>query len=164
MKLYRRSVLQTRTNQKTSSSNSFLRRKNNHNAFTNFLTNKKRQKIRHIMTNIQLQMKCRAILTYSYLVGIFWTYLNLRMNERAWPPRNINTLRIFWKILLTTMIVTMHHCPMRSFDKQSVKSWQKRKRNNATPITWLWKNVTPIMWLWILSDSPPSRPIHKERM
>ena len=28
----------------------------------------------------------------------------------------------FWKLQLTIMIITMHHCPMRSFDKQSVQS------------------------------------------
>ena len=37
------------------------------------------------------------------------------------------------------MIVTMNHFPMRNFNKKLVKSWQKCKRKNVTPI------VTPIM-------------------
>ena len=37
------------------------------------------------------------------------------------------------------MTVTMHHGPMRTFDKQSVKSWNRQKRKNVTT------NITPIM-------------------
>ena len=58
--------------------------------------------------------------------------LDVKYEKHAWPPQETNTTKRCWKILLTVMIVTMHHCPMRSFDKQSVKSRNKWKRKNAT--------------------------------
>ena len=48
--------------------------------------------------------------------------LDVKYDERAWSPQKINTLRRCCKLLLTTMIATMHHFPMRSFNKKSVKS------------------------------------------
>ena len=102
-------------------------------------------------------MKCRAILTHSNKIEIFWTNLTWRMKKHAWPTQEINTLRRCWTLSLTTMIVTMHHYPMRSFNNQSVKLWHKRKRKNVTP------NKMPMTWPWILSVSPPSWSIHKRK-
>ena len=112
---------------------------------------------RQSVRNIQLQMKCRDILTYSNVVGIFWTHLTWNMNNCAWPPKNKNTTRICWKILLSIMIVQRHHFQNRNIEKESIQPWQKRTMKNKTP------NVTPITWLRKLSFSPPSRPIHQER-
>ena len=47
------------------------RRKMNQNAFTKILTNKNTHRTRQIMSNLQLQMKCRSILTYLNAVRIF---------------------------------------------------------------------------------------------
>ena len=81
--LYYRSVLRKRTNQKASSLTNVLRRKTNQNAFTKIFTNKKTQIMKHCMRNLQLRLKCRDILTYLNVVGIFWTDLTWRMNKRA---------------------------------------------------------------------------------
>ena len=70
-KLYHRSVIGTITNQKASLLTIFLRRKTNHNAFTKILTNKKTQRMRQNMRNLQLPMDFRSILTYLNVVKYF---------------------------------------------------------------------------------------------
>ena len=69
-KLYRRYILQMRTNQKASTTTNVLQRKTNKNAFTRISTNKKTQRMRQSMRNLQLQTNLQSILTYSNMVGI----------------------------------------------------------------------------------------------
>ena len=56
------------------------------------------------MSNIQLQMKCGAILTYSNVAGIFWTDLTWNMNKHVWPPKKKNTILIYLNLWLDIII------------------------------------------------------------
>ena len=123
----------------------------------NIKTNKKTQSMRQSMRNLQLQTKCRAVWTYSNVVGIFWTDLTWHMNKREWTPKNKNTIRICWKLWLNIMIFQRHHFQKRNFENQSIQSWQKQKTKNEMP------KVTPITWLRTLSFRLPSQTIHQER-
>ena len=117
-----------------------LLRKSNHNAFTKILTNKKTQIIRQSIRTIQSQMKCWDILSYPNVVRVFWTYLKWHINERAWKHKKRNTIRIWWKQWFKIMIVQRKHCQKIKFDKQSIKSWKKRKVKSILPISWLRKS------------------------
>ena len=112
-KNYRRAIPHTRTNQKASSSTIVIRWKTNHNAL---FTNKKTQILR-------LHMMCQSILTplkYSNAEERFWTDLTCPLKERAWSLQEKNTIRRFWILYSTIMIITSHHCPLKS----SRRSWQ----------------------------------------
>ena len=119
-------LTETRANQNAASSTKLYRR-TIPRRWTNYVPQRKTYQITLVnkntksISNIQLQRKCQVILTYSNVVGIFQTDLTLRMNERAWPLQKTNNIRRCWKLQPITIIATVHHCSMRSFNKQLVK-------------------------------------------
>ena len=69
------------------------------------------------------------------------------MNERAWPPKKNNNIWICWKLRLKLMILQKYHIQRINFYKQSILSWQKRKKeehnaNNMTTDTFIQTPVT----------------------
>ena len=115
---------------------------------------KNTQRMSQIMRNLQVHMKCWTILTYSNVVGIFWTYLTWHMNKRVWPPKKKNTVQICYKLWLNIIIFQRHHCQKINFDKRSIILCQKRKLNKKMP------NIMPTMLQQTLLLSPPLRSIH----